>query len=627
MKTKLSKVLACALALALFFTSLGLYAFAREASGYNALNLLNLDAETWAKRDEQIYPTIILPGISQSYSYLADGNGDVVKNADGQDLAGGLMIIDSTKVASTLTQTLLPAVLYSLASQKPGKIQQAAEKAISEILSIQATDNNGNPVNNLQTEYYPYPLSEMSESRREQFYKEAPAESFIKEIGEENIYFFAYPLIGDPMEAGKRLHEYIQLVKAQRGVDKVNLLTLSLGGTVLTAYMDLNMADDGVQMNPSDINRVINAVSLLDGTEIMSDFFSRNFNLSDQFVFQEFFPIILKELAGDEMIGNLVNVLIHALPRAAFEQTLTGMVDGMLETMILHNPQFWAMVESKEYDTLAARYLSDAKYSVLRAKTDRFQKARLNLKENLINLADNYEAYTFNLCAYNLQFDSGAYSFFAIMNSSGGTNSDAVIQLASTSMGATYAVAGQTLSAEYLASADSKYISPDKGVDASTCVFPDHTWFIKDQHHEAAGNDAALEMMLYIAVGAIDDIYSDPENYPQFNLGRNTRNLTRNLIPKAEDILNNSADYPNATAASLTALEQALDATIDMLLISNIYDAANCIEVETALQNAINTAVSGTKAQPDYLMQFLSRFVKFLDKLIYKLFGAKGFFD
>ncbi len=629
MRTFWKPTLATVLAITMLLSLFPLAVWGQEASGYGPRNMVNVNDDIWANADETIYPTIILPGISQSYSFLADADGNPVVNANGEELGGGMFILDSAKTLSIVLKNLVPALLLSLFTQQPGKMKEATAKTMQELFAIQSTNKDGTPKNNLKTEFYDYPISGMTEKRKEQFYKEAPCEAIIDRIGEDNIYFFAYPLIGNPTDSGKKLHEYIQMVKTQRGVNKVNLLTLSLGGTILTSYLDLNEADDGVAANPGDINRIINAVSLLDGTEIMSDFFARNFNLEDDFIFQEFFPIAMGELSSNSMVGSLVNILIHALPRKGFEQTLTGLVDGVLEGLMLYNPQFWAMVESNKYEELAARYLNTQDTAIMRAKTDRFQKARLNLRSNLTKLHDDYGVITNNLCAYDLQFDVGAYNFFSIMKSSQTTNSDAVIQLASTSLGATYAPAGQTLSDAYLAEHAGNYISPNKGVDASTCLFPDNTWFFEDQHHEAAGNDVAIELMLYIAAGAIDDVNSCPELYPQFNSTRTSKNVARSLVPKAEDILANPADYPNADDETLSALEAALQNALTMLEQTNIYTALNCANTEKALQKAIDAATGEKKTSSfmDILNSMLAKCFQYLDALVYLLVGAKGFLD
>jgi uncharacterized alpha/beta hydrolase family protein len=70
------------------------------------------------------------------------------------------------------------------------------------------------------------------------------------------------------------------MVKEQTGKDKVNIVTISLGGTILTAYLELYK-----NTNYPDINKVLNVVSCLDGTDVMGDFYMRNFNIEDEFFF------------------------------------------------------------------------------------------------------------------------------------------------------------------------------------------------------------------------------------------------------------------------------------------------------------------------------------------------------
>ena len=56
------------------------------------------------------------------------------------------------------------------------------------------------------------------------------------------------------------------------------------------------------------------------------------------------------------------------------------------------------------------------------------------------------------------------------------------------SLGATCTTIDETFSAEYIAEAQAKgtdkYISKDLTVDASTCLFPDKTWFAKNLNHD-----------------------------------------------------------------------------------------------------------------------------------------------
>ena len=122
----------------------------------------------------------------------------------------------------------------------------------------------------------------MSQDDRDYFYRMIPMKSVVDEIGgEDNLYFFTFPLISDPFISAANLNSYIQLVKEQTGKDKVNIVTISLGGTILTAYLEHYK-----NTNYPDINKVLNVVSCLDGTDVMGDFYMRNFNIEDEFFFQ-----------------------------------------------------------------------------------------------------------------------------------------------------------------------------------------------------------------------------------------------------------------------------------------------------------------------------------------------------
>ena len=62
--------------------------------------------------------------------------------------------------------------------------------------------------------------------------------------------------------------------------------------------------------------------------------------------------------------------------------------------------------------------------------------------------------------------------------------SDALVSVKHCAYGATTAPVGKTFSEDYIAGRDSKYISPDKQVDLSTCRQPDKTWVVKGAHHD-----------------------------------------------------------------------------------------------------------------------------------------------
>ena len=329
--------------------------------------------------DEKILPTIILPGISQSVSYLADENGNPAVNSKGEELSGGLLIIDSSKLVSILTGTLLVPLASSLIRQEDVGLSEAVYKTVQQVFSIQASDKNGNPVNNLKTVSYDCPVSEMEEDDRNYFYRMIPMQSIKDQVGEDNLYVFAFPLIGDPMESAEKLDEYIQMVKEQRGVDKVNIATISLGGTILTAYLELKKDVTNTKGEYyEDINRVINVVACLQGTDIMGDFYLRNFDISDEFLYHDYLPMVMEENNGYSTYGHLINVLLRIFPKKVFYAILTSAVDGLLDTLLLNCPQFWSMIPTDRFDAVMEKYSyisTDPEYAELSKTLTAFQEA------------------------------------------------------------------------------------------------------------------------------------------------------------------------------------------------------------------------------------------------------------
>ena len=74
---------------------------------------------------------------------------------------------------------------------------------------------------------------------------------------------------------------------------------------------------------------------------------------------------------------------------------------------------------------------------------------------------------------------------------------------------------GKTLSEEYLSDKDPKYISPDKQVDASTCLFPEKTWFINCLKHSSY-HDSLDELSDIILYSSEEVTVDTLEKYPRF---------------------------------------------------------------------------------------------------------------
>ncbi|MBR2730646.1 MAG: hypothetical protein IKD72_01505, partial [Clostridia bacterium] len=477
-------------------------------------------------------PVIVLPGINHSPTYLYDENNEPVLDKNGDQVGGTLLILETDQLLKKCLPKLIIRLLATIAVQYPVGLESAAYEAACSAFRLQHCDEDGVHVENLQTKRWNHPLSGMTEDELDWVYRMVPMKPLVDEIGADHTYFFTFNLVGNPMDSAADLDAYIDMVRAQTGHDKVVLLPVSLGGTILTAYLDAYGHDK--------VSQICNAVACLDGTDIIADMMERKWNLADEFLYHEFIAQIFLDENGDASLGYLINSLLHILPRKGVDAILTGAWSGILDTMILNCPQFWAMLPSARYEALAARYLDDQ--PVLRAKTDRFQQARLNLKQNIQAAAEDGVRINF-IAGANLDFGAQMYSYFGIVESAKKVNSDGIINLSSTTLGATGVPGGEMLPPGYTQKytnpddPDYSYLSPDWKVDASTAVLPDNTWIFLNQHHEVGNNDYVLNLAKVLILGEVEDVHSDPDNYPQFNNGCTTKYLRRWRIPDAEALL------------------------------------------------------------------------------------------
>ncbi len=594
-----------------------------KTSGNAFANIDEPEKHDVANKD--VAPTIIIPGISQSVSYLADENGNPAVNANGEELSGGLLIIDSAQLPGVLAGTVAGPLVTSLLMQADMGLSDAVYETVTQLFAIQSSGVDGKATHNLQTYTYEYPISEMTQDDRDYFYRMIPMKDVVDEIGgEDNLYFFTFPLISDPFISAAKLNDYIQIVKEQTGKDKVNIVTISLGGTILTAYLELYK-----NTNYPDINKVLNVVSCLDGTDVMGDFYLRNFNLDDQFFFQEFLPMVMTEMNGYATLGHIINVALKIFPRSVIEAILTAAVDGIIDTLMINCPQFWAMIPKDRYDDVINKYSfikNDPEYSRLYATVEHFQQARLNLKDNLVKL-NKQGALVHNVCGYNLDYSSQDYCFFAAMKSSLTTNSDAIIDIDSTSLGATYAKAGEVLSEEYIATRDPKYISPDGSLDISTCLFPDNVWFFQGQHHEVGRNDVVLKLVAKLASEQINSTADMPDKFPQFNGNRNTKNITRWCFDDADKVFAEYAEDPTLYNAEDIEELRAVYEEAEEYLENTICEPTSAQALLERFEYALYRVGVGDAPADTSSDEALEIIAKFLDETIYGVFGADGFSD
>ncbi len=442
----------------------------------------------------QYTPCIILPGIGQSKVVSVDKDGNKIKMAWPLDVNG-------EEILGNLKASLMKMMLF----RKDAGFSDKVKAIVKDILQPIAVNNDGTMKNGVRVVKYNQSLAECNESQKKYVYKMVPMQNLSAIIGEENLYFFAYNSFGEPYETAKDLDAFIQKVKKERNCDKVNLVPVSLGGALSTAYFD----EYG---HKNDVERVMYFVAALEGTRLIADVFRKNIQ-TDKLT-----PII--EMFASKSAADKIEPLLKMLPDGVTEKVVDKAIDALLEEVAINCPSLWSVVPPQDYEELSAKYLTDKNHAVLKEKTDRFYKAQSNIR-NIIDERQKNGTEFFAVAGYGLPL-------VPIVKSSA-TSSDTIINIESTSLGAKAAALGEKLSAEHkkgccCTNDEHSHLSPDGTLDASYGYLPESTWYFLNQQHDAvAYNNTALNIAAKVLSDKnFTDIYSD-ENLPQFGIAQDNR--------------------------------------------------------------------------------------------------------
>ncbi len=299
-------------------------------------------------------------------------------------------------------------------------------------------------------------------------------DDFIYFLGDDshNNYVFNYDWRLSPLELADQLNDYIEAVKAATGHDKVTLISHSEGNNITASYF--------YKYGSDSIEKTIHLSAAFQGISIVGETFTKQVDLENKGDgLQNFLTTML---GTDDMFGFL-NALIGSLNRAGvlnsilnyldklFDETLEQMYAEVLIDTFATMPALWSFVPDEYYeDAKQAMFGDDEKYAALIEKIDDYHdNVQVHVPEILQEAMDHGTAAAI-VCGYGI----------SVIPVTAETESqcDFLIDTKYASLGATTAPFDGTLEG-----GDPAYTSPDNMVDASTCAFPDITWFVKYQDH------------------------------------------------------------------------------------------------------------------------------------------------
>lgn len=555
-----------------------------------------------AKPAEKI-PCIIVPGIGQSRVWLVDENGDFVLNENGEKINCFPAVFN---VDSLLSQLAAP-LAASVAAQKDVGFSDALCRAVEDAFSMNATDDNGEPCGRVQVETYPHSLAQCTEDEKNYIFGCIPMERLCDTIGEENIYYYAYNSFGNALSMIDGLYDFIGLVKEQTGSDKVNIIPISMGGAIFNGVMEF------YPQVANDLNRTVFVIPALNGSTIVSDIYKRELTfLNADYLYSEFFDGIMNETEA-----SAIELAIRVLPKDVLMTSLEKAVDTLMDTAIRNCTGLWMLVSGEEYDECVRLNLADESKAEIRRQTDTYRKAQINSNKNILKLK-NSGVEIFNVVAYDV-------ALYNVGNSWNEQNADGVIHTYSTAMGTKMANVGEELPKNYVQkntyckNPNHNHISPDRVVDATTGILPDNTFFFDGQSHVTANqNDIIMKLCCeLVETNRIKDVYSD-KNFPQFNIGRETKTLRLELLPAAENV-----DRSSLSAEDAAELDAAVNEANEMLL-RTVAKEGEAQAVEGRLRSILEKIGA---AEPKKADSVLSPAVKKLSDLLFDIGGANGYTD
>lgn len=350
--------------------------------------------------------------------------------------------------------------------------------------------------------------------------------------GLHTSYYFGYDFRLDPVENAEKLHKFIGEVKKLTNHSTVRFRASSMGGVVALSYMRL--------FGTSDIETIIFQCCPLLGTAVAGELFCGKVQI-DKDALLRYGEGALPALDSD-FFGGVLYALLEALNAAGVLNGLVNIADDLvlhLKDRVYNEclipifstlPGIWSFVPDEYYEEAKSfMKLDPTLQSGLIKKLDFYHYEVQSKAKELFESAKR-TTNLYILAGYNMQRTPLVTAY---MNTSDGT-----VDTTYASCGAVCAPLGEELRKDYVQArfSDKNYISPDRMIDASTCLLPESTFFVKDMLHcKCHDGHAALYRLMFSSKEQFT-VFDYPE-YPQF-LQNDTVNKTFHPVEYSGSHLN-----------------------------------------------------------------------------------------
>lgn len=328
----------------------------------------------------------------------------------------------------------------------------------------------------------------------------------------DNKYVFKFDCRLDPVDIAKELYEvYIPMVQKATGSQKFELVSSSFGTSIVLALVNEYPAVK------EDIDSFLLCVPSVNGVNFAGELFSGNFDVDpaalkafvETNVADDEISLLLSTLLKTGTLDFLLDSMVEPVLKAALLDALKNVVRDIFGTM----PAMWTFVDDRYfYDALKYTYgedyaSEDHEYAGLISKITYYHE---NIKNRTYDIMSDLQAsgiHTNIVCKYG--------NAPIPVSKEGNFLGDGFVAVEMASFGATCTMSGKKFADDYQQAKypEKNYMSPDWCIDASTCLLPNNTWFIKNLNH-GVKTDGYYEMLNTIIYDDLDVFTS--ERYPQY---------------------------------------------------------------------------------------------------------------
>ena len=558
-------------------------------------------------------PSVVIPGVFQSQTRLYDDDGNVVTDDDGKPLDTLFIKVTKEDIFRIVRKAVLPLTL-SLALQRDVGLSDTVAEIVADLLGANAKDNEGHHIRNVDVIRYPHSVAQCTPEGKKFIYNCIPLEQYAKIAGEDHLYFFTYDSFDSVSDLADQLYDFIRQVKRETGHEKINLVPISQGGSIANELME-RYRDELAR----DLDRLVFIVPALDGSDVLGRIFSRGFVKEDETLYRDLFPILMKD-EDQKAVGYGVNLALRLFSKNTVYNVLDRTVEALAGSILVNSTCMWALTPSSEFETLYQRYLTDGSREKLREELEFFHAAQIHSDANILYLQSK-GVDVFDLVNYD-------HALYPLFDGWRQENGDGVIQLDSTSAGATSAPVHSTLPATYVqkntyCTCGGNHISPDRTVDASTGTLCETTFYFDEGDHErTGGNDVMIGLAIRLMTDKdFKDVHTYPDIYPQFNTARDTKRL-RGALQEAKAI-----DRSALSAEDAHELQGAID-ECDAMLAETIVDLDKTNHAQQRLYDILVKIGKREAAKEMTSTQIrLTNLLHRLSDWAYRVIGPRGYSD